>query len=163
MPSTTATKKVSLTARSAAATAELRALVQRDDLKLLSVALSEAAISFSKSNPAFLTKVRDVYDELATATTVNKQRSSRKAPAKLIPIIEPGQIGFGPNDMLDPYKLYRLYGKEQFAQALGDYLMPDLKRASEIVMEHNPGTKPKSKARRDDLIDYIVEYIPKGR
>lgn len=163
MSSPTMTKKVSLTKRSTTATAELRTLVGRDDLKLLSVALAEATISFAKTNPTLLAKVREVYDDLATNAITSKQKSTKVIPAKLVPIIEPGRIGFGPNDAIDPYKLIRLYGKDQLAQALGNYLMSDLKEATEMVMQRNPGTKPKSKTRRDDLINYIVEYVIKGQ
>jgi hypothetical protein len=60
---------------------------------------------------------------------------------------------------LDPYELLRVYGKGQLRAALSRYSLAKLKEAAALVEQRNAGTRPKSRSRKDEVIDYIVGML----
>jgi hypothetical protein len=58
----------------------------------------------------------------------------------------------------DPQFLIQLYGTHQLDRALQDYTLDMLKETATKVQADHPGTKPGSKAKKQSVIDYIVQY-----
>jgi len=152
-------KPLTITQRTAQATTELRHLIERDDVKLLSAALSEVAVEFAKRNTSFVQNIRSVYDELAAGKSSRNSASKKKVPVKLVPI---GTASLGPNDATDPYILRKMFGDAQLRDALDSYTLATLKQFADIVMARNPGTKPTNKSKREDVISYILKYVTGG-
>lgn len=147
--------------RSVEATSRLRTLVGRDDLKLLSTAVAEAAAEEAKQNSAFTQRVRALYDELASLKDVRTSRS-RKASEDDVPLVPIGHIEgrkIDPAAPLDPYFIFQLYGKDQLRRALSRYSLANLKEGLAQVERRNPGTKPRSRASKQAIIDYIFEHV----
>jgi len=147
--------------RAVSATSQLRTILGLDDLKLLSVALTEAAIEELRFSPTFTARIRAIYDELAAAKPKRtpRVRLSSVNDVKLVPIGEGYDRPIDPSAPLDPYFLNGLYGANQLRLALTRYSVAKLKEGAAAVEQKNPGTKPASKARKDSLIDYIVEMV----
>ena len=130
------------------------------DTKLVTAALVEAAAQGVRRNPAFAAHVRTLYEEMAAQP--QRGRSTRPLVPWDVELTPVKQIeGYVANPALapDPYLLFEAYGSAQLPLALGRYGLPDLLLAAESVRQRNPGTKPKNKARRADVIDYIVRYV----
>lgn len=134
-----------------------------DDVKRVAAALAVVAAEEVSRNPSFALRVRSRYDELAPET---KRRGSAtrlskpKAPKRvLIPrkTIETGEVNI--SAALDPYRLYDLYGEDQFADALREYTLASLKEAVEFVQERHPGTKPRNLSQRESIVDYVVKCV----
>lgn len=149
--------------RALEATRELRQELGLDDVKALSTALAEAAAREVKRNRAFAQEVRAIYQELIQQPSAARPRKEKNLLPKLVPIVSPESVPrsnvndiYGPPD---PVFLYRLYGKDQLRLALGVFSISLLKEASEKLEQEHPGTKPKSKTRKADIIDYIVETV----
>jgi hypothetical protein len=131
-----------------------------EDMKILTAALVEAAADTLHRDALLTARVRLAYKEMASRPAAKRQ-TSKLVPwdVELTPVkrIE----GYVANPALppDPYFLYEAYGKTQLPIALGRYKLSDLLLAMEMVQGRNPGTKPKNKAKRDLVIDYIVQHI----
>jgi hypothetical protein len=144
-----------------AATAHLREVLGLDDLKLLSTALAEIVADEAARNPGFANRIRSVYQELVSLKATRPLRSPTTKPADvdLVPIGSVEHYKHDPYAPLDPNYLYQVYGAAQLRAALSRYSLATLKEASARIEEKNPGTKPTSRARKDAIIDYIVEHI----
>jgi hypothetical protein len=153
-----ATKPLTMTQRAVQATTHLKDLISRDDVKVLSVALAEAAIAEVQRNPAFKQSIQGIYDALVSNKPA-KRAGSKATPKQLIPITSAGEVAIGREDAPDAYVLQKLYGNVQLRDALERYTLSILREMAEKVMKNNPGTKPKSKSKRDDVIDYIVSQL----
>jgi hypothetical protein len=66
---------------------------------------------------------------------------------------------FGSLSKLDPYVLSRNYEPWELRQVLGSATAARLKEAVEIVQTREPGTAPKGRTKKADMIDYIVEHV----
>jgi hypothetical protein len=148
--------------RARAATRLLRQELGLDDVKVLSTALAEAAAREVKRNRAFAEQVRTIYHELVQQQPPSRPRKEKNSLPKLVPIVPPESL---PRHHIDPYGppdpvfLYKLYGKDQLRLALEVFSLALLKEAAAKLEEEHPGTRPKSKTRRADLIDYIIETV----
>ena len=151
------------TQRGVDATTQLRMIFGFSNLKAMSTAIAEAAVIEAQSNPAFAERVRKVYQELVN--TAGKSKASPRTPrpaqkkSTLRPIARVEGYDIDPFAALDPYLLYKMYGAEQFPLALDEQTLAGLKQAVEKLMSDNPGTKPKTKSKKADVIDYIVEIV----
>jgi hypothetical protein len=147
--------------RTKVATAQLRELIEADDVKLLSAAITQAAAAEAMRNAAFRTSVRRIYDELRTQplSTTRLQRSRGQSTVELVPL--PGTEGarFDPFAPLDPYALLRLYGPQQLRVALSGYSSAALREAVTVVRKNHPRTRPKDARKADSLIAYIVQQL----
>ena len=76
----------------------------------------------------------------------------------LVPIARDEYYRYDPYAKLDPYFVCSVYGVHQLRKAMGRYTLAQLKEAVEFVQAKHPGTKPKTKSRKEDIIDYIVTY-----
>ena len=152
-------KQISVQQRATQATSLLRQIIARDDLKLLSIALSEVASEEASSNKAFAERVRKVYDELAAIPKTSNRSRKVATPAQLTPINVVEGYKIGPGEAPDPYVFRRIYGDAQLRTALDSFNLTLLKGAADMVMKRNPGTKPKSRSKRDDILDYIIDHV----
>jgi|SRR5579872_89378 len=146
------------------ATKRLRELLGLDDLNLLAIALAETAADEIGRNTSFSERVRHSYQELAQIKSkpkASKARTSRPA-TKLVPIAHIDDAVVDPYAPPDPNFLLRLYGPAQLRAALEDYTLDKLKEAAVSIQQKYPGTKPKSKASKAAVIDYIVEHVAKS-
>jgi hypothetical protein len=75
------------------------------------------------------------------------------------PIKGPALDRFNPYGKFDPYFLVDAYGRDQLRAVLVRGTQRDLRDAVAFVKERHPGTKPTSASRKDDMIDYIMEYV----
>jgi hypothetical protein len=105
----------------------------------------------------------------------NVQQSLREKYAELLELSQPkprgstgsvpkpkGTLGLGEFSSLgklDPYVLSRNYEPWELRQVLGSATAARLKQAIEVVQEHEPGTAPKNRTKKADMIDYIVEHV----
>ncbi|HEV2458223.1 MAG TPA: hypothetical protein VGS80_07640 [Ktedonobacterales bacterium] len=58
----------------------------------------------------------------------------------------------------DPQYLIQAYGLRQLDRALQDYMLDTLKQTADRIQASHPGSKPKSRASKQSVIDYIVQY-----
>jgi hypothetical protein len=149
--------------RTKVATEQLRELIDANNAKLLTAALTEAAAAEAVRNTAFRAAVRRIYEDLSRlpSSPTRTQRTSEQSSVKLIPL--PGNEGarFDPFAPLDPYALLRLYGPQQLEAALSGYSISALREAVVLVRQKHPSTKPKDARKIDSLIDYIVQQLTK--
>jgi hypothetical protein len=147
--------------RSAEATARLRDVLDLDDLDLLSTALAEVAADEAAQSPAFANRIRSVYKDLISLKETRPLRAKKTKPAdvELVPVGRVEGHEFDPYAPLDPGYLYQLYGAHQLRAALSRYSLVKLKEAAPNLEAQHPGTKLVSRARKDAIIDYIVEQI----
>jgi hypothetical protein len=161
-----ATTKQVLQQRAVEATRNLRAALnlpsEVDDTGILGTALAEQAAEESRRNPQFARGVRQRYEELAALRgTTTKPAPKKRALPPLVPVgqMEPGErFHLDPFAPPDPRFLIRVYGIGQLDRALQDYTLNDLKQASAKIEATHPGTKPRTKASKQPIIDYIVRY-----
>ncbi len=145
--------------RAVAATRQLREATGLDDLKLLSTAVAELAAEEAARNPAYVSRLQAVYQELVSLHSTRPIRAQEASGVKLVPIGNVAHQAIDPHAPLDPYYLYDLYGPEQLRAALSRYTLARLKEGLPAVEQRNAGTKPASRARKDAIIDYIVEHV----
>jgi hypothetical protein len=153
--------------RASDATGRLRTLFDVADLKVLSAAVAEAAADEAVRNPAFRTRVRRLYDELAALSPGRPRPLTRlgesQAEGEPVPLPGTEAIHIDPFAPLDPYILLRLYGPRQMRPALARYSFTSLKEAAKTVRDRHPSTKPRDGRKADALLDYIVEHVAPGR
>lgn len=147
--------------RAAAAAQQAAELLHLDDIKALAATLAEEALESLQRDPAFAARVLQRYATLARPTSRPKRARSQPVDSAedLTPIRHIGGHPANPGAPPDPYYLYDLYGAHQLRRALSRYKLPELRLATQLVQERNPGTKPSNKSKRDPLIDYIVEQV----
>src|SRR5690348_15134447 len=150
-----------VTERGALATKRLRERLGLDNLKLLSTAVAEAAADEIERNPAFVARVQAIYQELVSRqpTRPLRTRKAQIEDVELVPVVDMSGVTLDPFAPLDPYLLHHIYGSTQLRAALTGYSLAKLKEGMATVEARNPGTKPKSKASKAALIDYIVERV----
>jgi hypothetical protein len=132
-----------------------------EDPALLATAVLEVIADEVGWNGDVGRRIRDTYRDLIQlpSLTKAKPRLSKPQPVKLIPVGTVDERRFKPYGPLDPYLLFDLYGADQLRLALDGYSLVKLKEGMAAVAARNPGTKPKSKASKAPLIDYIVEHV----
>jgi hypothetical protein len=60
---------------------------------------------------------------------------------------------------LNAYFLLEEYGRDQLRAVLDRMTQRRLREAVDSVQEREPGTRPASRTRNADMIDYIVEHV----
>lgn len=146
--------------RTTAATNALQEIAGVHDLKILSAAVAEIVAAEARANPAFAELLRRTCQEIAASSTTKPAKQRLKEPVRLIPVttLDISEVNW--TGELDPYRLYKLFGAAQFRTALEQYTLVTLKDGVEKVIARHPGTKPKTRSKKDDIIDYIVLHVP---
>jgi len=127
----------------------------------------------SDQSAAVIAALEVVAERLAWDTEV--QRSLREKYAEIVDLSKPkpsvgtgpvprpkGALALGewnPLGKFDPYLLSKNYEPDQLRAVLGSATPATLREGVNAVQSHNPGTKPASRARKADMIDYIVEHV----
>lgn len=164
--STARAVRQSLPQRGAEATRKLRQAAHLPtnlrDVNVLGTALAEVAADEAQRNPRFADDLRQRYEEIMASQRTHRsaQKGADLPPLVPLPQAEPRdrRLSIDPFAPPDPAFLIRVYGRQQLARALHDYSMDALKEAASRVQQEYPGTKPKSRASRQSVIDYIVQY-----
>jgi hypothetical protein len=157
-------------ALSSEATGKIRAALDfsplgQADLKRLSAALSIAASEEIAHNAAFAARLKLLFDELKLSkkpATKNKGKGdwSNFMVDDLVPIATGINYDFNPTALPDPYFLLKLYGPTQLRKTLNRYNATLLREISKrLVLERGLTTKPKSKATKSELIEYIASQV----
>ena len=160
MSTTLKSTPITVQQRGAEATARLREVLGLDDIKLLGTALAEVAIDEASRDPGFANRVRAIYQELVDlkAARPSRPRKSVSDEVELVPLIKIEGRRIDPFGPLDPYFLFEVYGAAQLRAALSGYPLARLKEAAEMV-EQRTGIKPKGRATKASITDYIVEHV----
>jgi hypothetical protein len=162
--STAQAVRQTLQQRGADATHQLRAALDLpadlNDTTILGTALAEAAAGEVRLNAQFRAEVRRRYDELTALRSVPAKRQPAKPKVVLGPLVAIRHTGapIDPFAPPDPKTLMYVYGDDKLGRALHEYTLDDLKRTSATIEAAHPGTKPRSKAVKQAVIDYIVRY-----
>lgn len=105
-------------------------------------------------------RLSEKYEELqALASTKAGTNRDRTPVPRVTPISGPDLDHYSPYGKLNPYKLLEGYGREQLRAVLKGATPTLLREAVDVVQERNPGTKPVSRSRKADMIDYITEHV----
>lgn len=159
MSSAVKQKTLSTAQRAAQAINQAIEALGLDDAKRLSAALTIAASEGVRKNPMFAAHVRSLYEDMAPKrSTARPTASNGRADDDLVPVKQVDYIR-NPAAPPDPYFLLELYGAHQLRLALQRYTLARLKEAIPAVQAQHPDTKPKGKATKDSVIDYIVEHV----
>jgi len=131
------------------------------DQKRLSTAIAEVAAEEASSHPEFAKRILALYEALAPSKK-SKGEKSTYIGEDLVPISS--TIGYHINvyGPPEPDILLKIYGKEQLPKALSLFKPAKLKEAVIQLMQERPGTKPKTKTKAEDLINYIIEQVASG-
>lgn len=78
---------------------------------------------------------------------------------KPIPISGPDLDHFNPYATPDPYTLLDWYGRDQLRAVMLGATLPLLREFVDTVQSREPGTKPVSKSKKKDMVDYIVGHV----
>jgi hypothetical protein len=130
------------------------------DTAAFGAALAELAFEEIRQNTRFADALRARYRELVALQPA--ARAATAAPKQELPPLVPIRRIEGyradPFSPPDPHFLVQLYGSHQLDRALQDYTLDMLKETAARVQAAHPGTKPRSKASKQSVIDYIVQY-----
>jgi hypothetical protein len=159
---TATTKPLSVKQRGEKATLSLRQAlnlpVADGDTTAFAAALAEIASEESTRNARFADALRARYHDFMTQQPAAKRGASKAELPPLVPIRRIEGYRADPFSPPDPHFLIQLYGDHQLDRALQDYTLDMLKETATNVQTAHPGTKPRSKASKQAVIDYIVRY-----
>ena len=127
------------------------------DTAVLGTTLAEVASEESLRNARFADAVRERYHDLMAQQLPQKQGQKKELPP-LVPIRRIEGYRADPFSPPDPHFLTQLYGSHQLDRALQDYTLDKLKETAAKVQAAHPSTKPRTKASKQAVIDYIVEH-----
>jgi hypothetical protein len=136
--------------------------VKKKDSKSLELVLLQIVAGEIAHNAVFAQRAREACQQaLASATKpASRTRSTAStAEKRSTPVRRVDPSRFSARVPIDPYAFWEQYGDEQFHEKLNGWHIDTLRAAAASVQHRNPGTKPKSKSRSVDLIDYIVRYV----
>lgn len=159
----TQTARQTLQQRGAEATRELREALRLpanpSDTSILGTALARAAAREIRRNAAFASDVRREYDELtALRGGGRKSNSGKPVMEPLVPLRYLDVRTLDPLAPPNPKDLIYVYGQDKLGRALHEYTLDMLKQTADGIQAAHPGTKPKSRASKQSVIDYIVQY-----
>lgn len=105
---------------------------------------------------AFQESLRQRYQELEA---LGAPRQKAAPAARPVPINPPSLDEYTPYGKFDPYKALHEYGQGQLRAVLELSTLRDLKEAIDIVQAREPGTKPASRIKKADMVDYLMEHL----
>lgn len=130
-------------------------------LKVLTVALVEAASEIINYNEMLAIKVDELYNNFLSTQTNSGRKTVKKNEADIIDLVPIKRIvgrEFDVNAPLDPYFLHELYGNEQLPLALSRFSVKRLMEGVTLV-EKNSGEKPRNKATKGEIIEFLVTKV----
>ena len=129
------------------------------ELKRLSLAIAEIAAEEAEANARFAERIYALYETLTPRKRSIKSEVTPYLGEDLVPISSAYGFHINVYGPPDPIVLLKIYGKEQLPRALSLFKPAKLKEAVARLMEEYPGTKPKTKTKTEDLIDYIIKQV----
>ena len=157
------TARQTMQQRGAEATRDLREALRLptnpNDTSLLGTALARAAAREIRRNPQFAGEVRREYDELMALRGGGAKRAPSKAPQEpLVPLRYLSAQTIDPFAPPNPKDLVYVYGADKLGRALQEYTLDTLKQTADRIQAVHTGTRPKSRASKQSVIDYILQY-----
>lgn len=106
-------------------------------------------------------RISEKYGELTAVSATSSSRSRTSSGPAPKPLSAGGN---GPTrsrsfEHLDPYRVLADFGRDNLREMLSRDTQGRLRTAVTIVQERHPGTKPASRSRNADMVDYIVEHV----
>ena len=120
------------------------------------IALVEMVNEQLAGDEAFQQSLRQRYQELE-ALGAAKQKAARAISP--VPINPPSLDEYTPYGKFNPYTTLREYGPAQLRAVLELSTLRDLKEAVDMVQAREPGTKPASRSKKADMVDYLMEHV----
>lgn len=150
-------KPMSATQRKTLATKQLVSTVGPNQNAAVTAAL-EVVNERLVWDTALQQRISEKYGELtAPRSTVRSSRPSGPAPKPVTSGDRPA--GIRTVEKLDPYRVLADFGRDRLRAVLERDTQQRLRTAVDAVQERNPGTKPATRTKKDDMVDYIVEHV----
>ena len=149
-------KPLTTTKRKSLATEQLLAALAATDKDAAVTAALEVIEEWLVHDAEINRRLRERYAELMALSAPKKSHAHRP---ELVPISGPELDHFNPYAKPDAYKLLDWYGHKQFRPLMEEMTPPTLRDLVASVQAREPGTKPASRTRKQDMIDYIVEHV----
>jgi hypothetical protein len=149
-------RPMSASRRKTLATEELLRTLETTDQTAALTAVLEAVNDQLNWDTAFRQKVRQRFEELTALSAPKQKVDLGPAPT---PISGRGTAGYSGFAKLNPYHLLDEYGRDQLRAVLERMPQRRLREAVDSVQEREPSTRPSSRSRNADMIDYIMEHV----
>lgn len=150
---------MSATQRNKLATQGIVTLLGVSDEKIAVTAALEAVHERLAWDSDLQERILEKYQEIAALGGEARQKKQADLGPAPVPIRSVPLEQYTPYGKFDPYQLNWEYGESQLRAVLVRGTQRDLREATAIVKERNPGTKPTNASSKDAMIDYIVEYV----
>ncbi len=151
------TKPLSATARKTLVTKQLVQALGPDEKAAVTAALEVVSERLAWDSD-LQQSLREKYGEIAALATATGTRTKDLGPLP-VPIRSVGLDRYTPYGKFDPYQLVYEYGAHQLRAVLVRGTQKDLREATDIVQTREPGTKPASRTKSADMIDYIMRHV----
>lgn len=149
-------KPMSATQRHKLATQGIVKAIGATDEKAAVTAALEAIHERLNAEPDYRDAFRQKYQEIAALASAPRPSDLGPAP---VPIRTHGLDRYTPYGKFDPYRLVYEYGEHQLRAVLVRGSLNDLREATNSVQAREPGTKPASRTKKTDMVNYIVEKV----
>jgi hypothetical protein len=116
----------------------------------------EMAEELAAQNAAFAERLHDKYSELASLAQHRGRAPRGPAP---VPLSGHDLYHSGAYKKFDPYRLREDYGSHQLRAVLERATVRSLREAVGIVESRLPDAAPASKARKVDMIAFIMAHV----
>lgn len=160
MPTRSATAKVprplTLSQRKTLATEQLMSALSSTNKDAALTAALEVVNEWLLGDTEVHHRLQERYAELEALA---KPKTKAAPLPKLIPISGPDLDHFNPYATPDPYTLLDWYGREQLRAVITGATLPLLREFVDTVQAREPGTKPASKSKKKDMVDYVVVHV----
>lgn len=116
-------------------------------------AVSERLIRDAEFQQSF----RRAYEELATLGAPKQNGTGSPVPRP-----KPASAGtprYNPLAKLNPYDMAQRYEHSDLRAVLENISQALLREGVDTVQSRNPGTKPASRTKKADMVDYIIEHV----
>jgi hypothetical protein len=152
------TKPMSAAQRKKLATQQLLNTLTGENESTATTAALEVINELLASDRSVQQRLQEKYDELTALTNGRPQpRAGQTAVPK--PIAGVDLDRYSPYGKLDPYQLLAGFGRDQLRAVLKGATPPLLREAVDVVQAREPNAGKVNRAKKADMIDYIVEHV----
>lgn len=149
---------LSVTKRKSLATERLLGAVAGTGKDVVLTAALEAVNERLAWDAAFQRSFQQKVEELGALAPSREGAAAGRVP-KPKPAAAAGSARFNPLAKLNPYEMADRYEHSQLRTVLADASQALLREAVDVVQSHEPGTKPVSRNKKADMVDYIMEHV----
>ena len=147
-------RPMSATKRKALATQQVLSAVEGTDSNAATIAALEVVSEWLVSDQSVIERLREKYQELLTPQRVKPATGGRRTPN-----VGEATEHHSPLENFNPYLARNELGVERLRELLADATPKLLREAVDVVQSREPGTKPKSRSRKADMVDYIMKHV----